>query len=347
MNRQCNPVLQAAVCSGLVLWNLLAPAQAASETRRSLSLGYSYTNNLEVQTGDGIDQGSASLSRHGADIRLALLRQSLGFDGGYTLAASGSYNKGISDNSTDNNDIARASLVATRLLALSPSWLARASLSGQYYDNQPLPVNSYYGATANATLGYVGQRGQGLDIGLRIRQEEHRQLSSDRYSTTRSKLSLTWYFPRSEHAPVASIYTSVSQNDASDDARTYRSLAAGAALKRWNFRDFKIQAGITWQRDTYDSSTDSEASPAGLVPKGRNGANEKGQGNSPRQEIFSPTDTSSPRTDTTLVAYLSLGYPLKPHLWWNSSLSIGQYRSSESSDNENFYGFTTRLVHDF
>lgn len=344
---------KAAACSGLLLlWAM--PGLVRADTAASIGLGYSYTDNLEVQT-PSAGEGSGDLSRQGSELLLSLSRQSLDFDGGWGVNATASYNRGIAGGSDTGNDITNASASAMRLLALSPAWLLRAAATARYLDNEPLPLNSYSGVSASTTLGYLGKRASGIDIGLRIKRENHREVANDRYDTTRSRLSLTHYFSHARNAPGVSVTGALTRNNATVVSRDYTAYSLGATIRQWKVGRARLQVGVESKWDFYEKNS------AGVVGAGPGMRNAPGdgvnrgdggmQGTAPdgTSVVMSGAvdNTVQRREDLTLFSFIALSHRLRNGLWLKGDFSAGVYSSNLGDGRERFFAVSFRLVHDF
>ena len=328
------------------------PAFAAdAETARNVTLGYSWSNNLEVQPGNALDPAAGALSRQGLILGLALIRQKLMPSGGYSIGASGRYNRGLANDERDD-DIADASLVATRLLALSPIWLARLSAGARYHDSGPLPLTSYTGLSAAATVGYLGHAASGVDLGVSLKQERHDAAADDEYAIRRTRATLRYYLPRERNGPTIAFSASLARNDADIASRSYDSIGLDASLRGWRLGPITLRAGIGWQRDSYDRMARTPAMPGAAQPpqNGRPGdpgsMEGMGNGDAPGAPIsFGGSDNR--REDRTGYVWFGIGHRLRRGLWLRSEISAGRYRSTAQNDSESFYRFSVMLSRDF
>ncbi len=345
-------MFKAAACSGLLL--CVTPGFVMADTAASIGLGYSYTDNLEVQT-PSAGEGSGDLSRQGTELLLSLARQSLNVDGGWGVNATASYNRGIAGGSDTGNDIANASASAMRLLALSPTWLLRAAATARYHDNEPLPLNSYSGVSVSTTLGYLGKRASGVDIGLRVKRENHREVVSDRYDTTRSRLSLTQYFPHARNAPGVSVTAALTRNDATVVSRDYTAYSLGATIRQWKIGQTQLQAGVESKWDFYEkSNTGIPGAGPGMRNAPGDGPNRGDggmQGTAPDgASLVMPAtgiNAAKRREDLTLFSFIALSHRLRNRLWLKGDFSAGIYSSNLNDGRERFFAVSVRLVHDF
>ena len=342
----------AAVAGVLLLGATSLPAFADAETARSVTLGYSFSDNLEVQPGNALEPDAGALSRQGLILGLALVRQKLTPSGGYSIAASGRYNRGFANDKRDD-DIADASLVATRLLALSPDWLARLSAGARYYDSGPLPLTSHGGLSAAATLGYLGRAASGVDLGISLKQERHDAVADDEYAIRRTRATLRYYLPRERNGPTIAFSTSLARNDADAATRSYDSFGLDASLRGWRLGPVTLRAGIGWQRDSYDRVTRTTAMPGGATqppPNGRPGDPGRMEGMRNGDAPSAPIalgGSDDRREDRTGYAWLGIDHRLRRGLWLRGDISAGRYRSSAQDDSESFYRLSLTLSRDF
>jgi len=324
--------LRMAACAGGLL--LSGSGETATETLWTLRGGYSWTDNLEVQSGTTNDRRQQDLSRQGIDIGLSALHQSIDYHGGYTLAAIVNHNRGI--DGRNDNDITDTAVTATRLLAITPDWLARLSLALRHHDNQPLPLNSHTAATANATIGWLAPQGGGVDIGLRLKQERHDAVADERYTMRRRRLSLSYHFPHPENDIGATLRVAFGWNDADQPSRDHRSLTVGTSLRGIRIGSTTLQAGIDWRQDRYDTKA-WPTTPPGSDDTGMRQRPDDMTSNRPMPMPGYSEAASPERHDTTAYLWLEARHRLGRQWWLNLTLSTGQYRSTAPSDNERFH----------
>ncbi len=324
-------ISRAAIIGGLLL---SGAATAASQTSWSLRSGYSWSDNLEVQSASGIERNRQNLSRQGIELGITAAHQAIDFDGGYSLSGAASYNRGI--DGRDDNDTRNAAATMTRLLALSPSWLARLSLTARYYDSQPLPLTSYIGGAIAATFGRLGPGGSGIDIGLRVKHERHDADASERYTMTRQRLSLSYHFPRSDGGLGAALQATVGWNDADTDERDYRSAGLGASLRQIKIGNATLQTGIDWRRDRYDEPPPSMP----MQPPDETGSH-------PMMATMPQPGTSEIREDTITYLWMQATHRLGRRWWLHLNLSGGRYDSTEATDSERFYSAAIVVARQF
>lgn len=174
-------------------------------------------------------------------------RQSLGSTGGYALESSAYLNQGLAG----SKDISSARLAAYKLTALSPAWLLRAGVQGDYYKNDDFPTDSYQGVGGEATLGHVDAEREGTDIYLSAKRETHGQVADDQYDMERRTLRFTQYLPGKGDA-YWSWYGTYQQNDASDDNRDTTTTVLGIQYNQWALGSLTGQLGLQRLQDHYD-----------------------------------------------------------------------------------------------
>lgn len=314
------PPLQAILPGSLLF--LFSPS--FSDVSTSLYTGFTHTSNLEIQAGNDIQPGDESLTRTGFETGLLVRKQSLDYTGGYALEATAAFNKDLSD----NDDISRVSLSASKLLALTPGWLLRNGMGANWYNNEALPGNSYKGLSLESTLGYLNDKGGGTDISLLFKREQHDQLSDDSYDTTRSNLQLTHYFPHKKDSAYWSLQSTLKNNNASDDSRDYDSLRLGVNYNQFSLATFKGRIGFNWQQDRYDQPvmlSPMDMPNMGMMP---------GMGHPNKKN----------RQDNLYNLSLQLSKPLTPTLGLQFSASLGHYNSNISDNADDFYSLAVKLA---
>ncbi len=360
-----SPLQAALPCSLLFLLSAVISMVAKADVSKLLYTGITHTSNLEVQTGGDITlDNQENLTREGFETGISIIKQKLDYNGGYSLQADASFNKGLSD----SNNISNIALAGSRLSVLNPNWLLRTNAGINGYDNQALPINSHTGLFLESTFGYLNQRGGGDDISLSIKREFHDQVDNYNYNMTRSTIGLTHYFNHKKENPYWSLQTTLKNNNANIKQRDYNSLFMGTRFRGWSLGTFKGQVGLSWQQDLYDEVVSLTTAPvlpnaSGVLGTGQGNVNlgmgQLGNGMFPiptNSITPSPQGANSPllgqakeinRKDNLYSLSLQLDTSLSPSMGLQFSASVGRYDSTFTTDSDNFYSVAAKLAWKF
>lgn len=264
-----------------------------------LSIGFTQTDNLEIQSNTGARNNNTNLIRSGISTDLSIQKQDIDFSGGYTLQARANYNRGL-DNT---GDISSLELSANKLSTLGNQWLTRTGVTLSHYDSQPIPINSYTAIQLQNTLGYLRDDNSGVDINTQLRQEIHAKDPSNTYKTLQKGISTSYYFKHESDAPYWALSTGIEINDADDSQYDYDSYKLGIESRQWKIGSFYGSAGIQWQKNFYGGQD----------------------------------TTGTKRNDKYALVNFNLNKNIKKNLFFQSSISKGNYKSSTSTSDTPFY----------
>ena len=331
---------QTAACACLLAGGLLFSQAASAEWLGSAGLGLSYSNNYSLQNGNYSNIQQNRVTRSGVEASAAASWQQFDPSGGVSVDM-----KALADRASDSgNQISNLQLGVSKILPLSPAWLTRFNARVTRYRDDDYLQNGYNGYSLSATAGYFSPQGDGFDLNLGWRDENHNVEPAASYRTQRTTAGVTWFFAAEPDEALPSVSLALQNHDSDEDRRDARSLLASFSLERIRLGRHIVALSLNWRQDNYDLPyTTFATDPIGPgFGSGSGSGFGGGMGGFPGSGGTSgATTTSENRIDRQLFASASVMHPLGKSLRGSLSASAGSYDSVTGS--QTFFNLYARL----
>ena len=307
---------------------LLFSQPVAAEWLANTGLGVTYSDNYALQNGDYTNIDQEVVDRTGTELSGAISWQSFKNNGGFSLDAAALLDKA----SDRDSQISNLSLSASRIQSLSQRWMARFTGRLLQYNNDDFTANAYDGIRLEATTGWFGENGRGVDMMLSWVDEDHNQNPESLYKIQRFGASAVYYFSYAADDVRNSVSLGVQQHDASDDRRDGSSLFFSTAMDQIRWGKNLLRLSVNWRQDRYDLAYTPQPGDqtGGVMPPGTGvpGNPGMGPGTGPGTGPGSGAPaTSEPRTDTQVYLSASYQYPLSRDFRLFINANTGRYSS--------------------
>ena len=333
--------LPATACACLLAGGLLFSQTASAEWLGSTGLGLSYSNNYSLQNGNYSNIQQNRVTRSGVEASAAASWQRFDPNGSISVDM-----KALADRASDSgNQISNLQLGVSKVLPLSPAWLTRFNARVMRYRDEDYLQNGYNGYSLSATAGYFSPEGDGFDLNIDWRDENHNVDPAASYRTQRMTAGLTWFFAAEPDEALPSVSLALQNHDSDEDRRDARSLLASFSLERIRLGRHVVALSLNWRQDNYDLpyttfATDPIGPGFGSGFGGGFGSGGMG-GFAGSGGTSGATTTSENRIDRQLFASASVMHPLGKSLRGSLSASAGSYDSVTGS--QTFFNLYARL----